>query len=253
MNAFWWKALSLCFWVSFCIPVFAQDREAITLTFVKQNSKPKYFDANNDGFCGEIYSALAAGLEKKGVAVDVLPTVFPIKRILTMLEDGRANVFCGAGRNKERELRYIYSSLPVYSVSNVVSTKKNTEYAIQSIADIARKKLTVAVLFGSSSAKWLKNHDGLRTSDKYHSPDEAMDALNSNQKIDLFYYHNLGLNYLTRTSYPSLKVLPVKFRTVPQWLIYSKHTSADLIQLLETELSMMTNSGALERIQEKFL
>lgn len=247
------NALVICFLISFCIPVFAQEGGEVSLTFVKQNSKPKYFEASSEGLCGEIYSALASGLAQKSVKVKVLPTVFPIKRILTMLEDGRANVFCGAGRNAERELRYIYSSLPVYAVSNVVSARIDTEYDIQSIKDISSKSLIVAALYGSSSAKWLKGHGGLRISDKFHSPDEAMVALRNNDKIDLFYYHDLGLNYMTRTTFRSLKVLPVKFRTVPQWLIYSKHTAKNALQLLETELSVITRSGDLKRIQEKYL
>ncbi|KZY64700.1 hypothetical protein A3765_08515 [Oleiphilus sp. HI0130] len=255
MHVFWWKTLSVCFWLSLCLPAFAQgnDSNEKTLTFVKQNSKPKYFEANAEGLCGEIYTLLASGLAEKGVEVEVLPMVYPIKRILTMLEDGRANVFCGAGRNAERELRYIYSSRPVYSVSNVVSARDNSKYTIDSIADISNKKLIVAALFGSSSGRWLRSHDGLRISDKYHSPDEALLALNNNEKIDLFFYHDLGLNYLTKTTYTSLRVLPVKFRTVSQWLIYSKHTTAQSVRLLEAQVSSITKSGELKRIQEKYL
>ncbi len=61
------KILTLYFWVSFCIPVFASESGVSTITFVKQNSKPTYFETNSDGLYGEIYSLLASGLAYKGV------------------------------------------------------------------------------------------------------------------------------------------------------------------------------------------
>lgn len=230
----------------------AQEETGNSLIFVKQNSKPKYFDDDSQGLCGEIYSALIAGLAARDIKVEVLPTNYPIKRLLNMVELGDAHVFCGAGRNAAREQLFVYSKLPVYSVSNVVSATGDAAIEISSMEDMTKQDFVIGALFGTSSAKWLKTHEGLRISDKFDSPEEGLASVASG-KIDLFYYHDLGLNYLTRTAYPSLKVLPVKFRTVPQWLLYSKQTDPTLVERIEAELAVITNSGALKRIQQKYL
>ena len=251
------KRLSLSVWVFCCLVAFsasilAQDEGPHSLIFVKQNSKPKYYEDNAQGLCGEIYSALIAGLAAYDIKVEVLQTNYPIKRLLNMMEAGDAHVFCGAGRNAAREQMFVYSKLPVYSVSNVVSARGDASIEISSMDDMAEQELVIGALFGTSSAKWLKTHEGLRVSDKFDSPEEGLASVASG-KIDVFYYHDLGLNYLTRTSHPSLKVLPVKFRTVPQWLLYSKEADPKLIKQLDAELAIMTNSGALKKIQQKYL
>ena len=231
----------------------ALSEEQDKLIFLKQNSKPKYFDSNHEGLCGEIYAALGSQLSSKQLVVEIDPENYPIKRILKLLELGKAQVFCGAGRNEKREKLFWYSSLPVYSVANVVAAREFDDEVPFGFNDIAESGAIVGALFGTSSAAWLKTHEGVRVNDKFHSLEQALAALARGEDLRYFYYHDLGLNYLTRTMALPLKVLPTKFRTTPQWLLYSRETSEELVAELDQALAALHESGRLKAIQQRYL
>ncbi len=76
------------------VPAWAADAN-VELTFVKQNSKPKYFsiDQGRQGLCDQVYSVLSEHLVSHVYSVKINPLPNPIKRILSMLEVGKAQVF----------------------------------------------------------------------------------------------------------------------------------------------------------------
>lgn len=80
------------------------------IIFVKQNSAPKYFDRSAEftGLCDAIYINMQIKLQEQKVNVKIDPELYPIKRILAMVESGQKHAFCGAGRNEEREEKYIF-------------------------------------------------------------------------------------------------------------------------------------------------
>ncbi|WP_286238968.1 substrate-binding periplasmic protein [Neptuniibacter halophilus] len=225
-----------------------------TVRALVQNSQPKYFleNANLGGLCGEIYQRLKSRLAQRQVELKIDTQYLPIKRILREVEMGPAGIYCGAGRNAEREKRFIYSAIPVYSVSNVVLAHQDEAYLPSSIAQLAKDGISVGALFGTSSAAYLKSHQGTEVFDKIYSLDEAL-RLVAKRKIRLFYYHDLGLNYLVKHSDYSLKVLPTRFRTTPQWVVYSPAMSPELRQILDQELQAMLNSGELAAINRNYL
>jgi hypothetical protein len=105
-----------------------------TLKVSYQNSEPKYFlDADEKGLCGDMYQRLGERLKKHDISIELPNQLTPIKRILANLERGHSHIFCGAGRNKDREARFIYSTTPVYHVSNVVVAKLSDLYDPKSI------------------------------------------------------------------------------------------------------------------------
>lgn len=227
--------------------------DASQIVFLKQNSKPKYFASNHTGLCGELYTALIAHLENMGFTSYIDPENYPIKRILKMLEHGSANVFCGAGRNAQREARFIYSKIPVYTVANVVAARANDDFVPASMNDLVKKQAIVGALYGTSSSAWLKGHEGVRVNDKFHDLDTALEALANHAELRFFYYHDLGLNYLTEASGLPLKVLPTRFRSTEQWLIYSPETNEASQQALNDSLKAIRDTGELSAIQKKYL
>lgn len=252
LNALCSRALIIALSLSLSATIAADTSEK-ELVFVKQNSKPKYFDDNQEGLCGEIYIKLQSRLKASDTAIKIDPVTYPIKRVLSMLDRHEADVFCGAGRNKKREKLYLYSKLPVYSVGNVVSAKRQSSIEINDISDIAEQNLLVGALFGTTSATFLKSHEGVRVNDKFHTVEEGLETLAENEHLHLFYYHDLGLNYLTRTLGLPIKVLPVRFRETPQWLLYSKETPPELVESVDLALKAITESGELKAIQRKYL
>lgn len=224
------------------------------VVFVKQNSRPKYFakEENKLGLCGEIYQAIANGLKSQTkVKVEIKDTLFPIKRILSMLEEGSADVYCGAGRNAKRERLYIYSKQPVYYVSNVVAAHRLEKEIPNNYNDLMNKKYVVGAYHGTSSASFLKGHRDIRVNDQFTKFDRAFKLIHE-KKLKYFYYHDLGLNHLIKMHNYDIRVLPTKFRTVPQWIIYSKKTPVKVRTLIEKEIERVYKNKEIHKIWAKF-
>ena len=233
------------------VAVGTKAANAEPLVLLKQNSKPKYF-VDNSGLCGEIYQRLVTKLGERGVDATVDSDLYPIKRILRKLELGQAHVFCGAGRNAKREAVYVYSALPVYEVANVIAAHDEEAFAPDGFPALISEGSLVGALFGTSSSTWLMSHEGVRVNDNFHSVEEGLEALAS-KRIQFFYYHDLGLNYLTENLNLPLKVVPTRFRSTPQWLLYSPHTPTKLIQEMDDAIAELTASGELQQIQKRYL
>ena len=223
------------------------------LVFVAQNSQPKYFIGNpaQKGLCGDIYARLKERLAARGVGVVLPDTYLPIKRVLKRVETGEADAFCGAGRNADREKRFHYSTDPVYGVSNILVTWADNQHAPGSYGEIVDKGIRIGALFGTSGARHLRENIGHLIDDRYYTVDEALKKV-ADRKLDFFYYHNLGLHYQVRTSKLPIKALPTKFRTVPQWMIFSHKTSKNLQKMLDNELSAMARDGVLREIWSNY-
>ena len=188
--------LNVLLWVCLLLSIPFSNAEIV---FVKQNSSPKYFDSESKqiGLCDEVYLTLQTRLEKLGQGAHIDPTLYPIKRTLGLLLSGKGHVFCGAGRNKEREQLYHYSEKPVYSVSNVLLMHNDDKYIANDYRDLQENKLLIGTYFGTSSSKFLKKLDGIRVLDHFTNLNDAIEQVAS-KKIPYFYYHDLGLNYLVK-------------------------------------------------------
>lgn len=224
-----------------------------TLTFIKQNSYPKYFEKNENkiGLCDEIYLNMKHQLEKKGIQVTIDEILYPIKRVLAMLENGSAQAFCGAGRNIEREQKYHYSKLPVYAVSNVLLTHKDNDYVALDYAELNDKQFIIGAYYGTSSARFLKKYSGIKVVDSYKTLDDAIKAV-AMRKIPYFYYHDLGLVHLVSVSDLPIKLMPKKFRTVDQWMIYSKTLEPAMVEEMDIALKTLTDQGIIADINSRY-
>lgn len=219
-----------------------------------QNSQPKYIVTSDgmEGMCSDIYKRLRERLTQRDIELQIDAAFTPIKRILSRLEHGNVDLFCGAGRNKKREQRFIYSTAPIYLVANVVAAHKDDPYTPASIQQMSDDGVTVGALFGTSSAAYLKNHSGIKVFDRFHDLDEPLRWIGA-KKLRLFYYHDLGLNYLVKHSPHPLRVVKTKFRTTPQWIIFSKKTPAHLVNIMDKEISEMVATGEMKQITKKYI
>lgn len=226
------------------------------VTFLVQDSQPKYFlnDPQQKGLCGDIYQALKAKLAERQVVSDVQQHYLPIKRILAMVEQEAGHVFCGSGRNEAREKRFTFAKVPVYHVSNVLAAHASDKFEPQSFNDVIKNGNAVGALFGTSSARYLKQQIPGLVNDSFkdlHTPLKLIAT--PPYRLRYFYYHDLGLNYLVKSTGLSLKVVPTKFRTVPQWLIYSNHTDQATAEAIESSLQEMTQTGELGKIVGQYI
>ncbi|RRJ83294.1 substrate-binding periplasmic protein [Aestuariirhabdus litorea] len=224
------------------------------LSMMRQDSPPKYFpvDAGTLGLCDQLYLRLQERLKDLGVESRIEAGFTPIKRILYQVEHEGDRIFCGAGRNAEREQRFIYSEIPLYEVSNVIAVHKDNPWNPKTLSDLANGSTLVA-LYGTSSARFLKTESGAEVYDRFHTPMEALSAVAHPDRDMAFYYHDLGINYLIRESGLPLRRVSTRFRTVPQWMIYGRQMDPRLIETVEQVLREMQDSGELDEMGRRFL
>ena len=229
---------------------------AQAVTFLVQDSQPKYFlgDPEQKGLCGDIYQVLQARLAEKQIESQVQKNYLPIKRILVTVEQNAGHVFCGSGRNEAREKRFHFAKLPVYHVSNVLAAHVADKFEPQSFNDVIKNGNPVGALFGTSSARYLKQQIPGLVNDSFkdlHTPLKLI--AQPPYRLRYFYYHDLGLNHLVKSTGLPLKVVSTKFRTVPQWLIYSHKTDASTADAIESSLREMEQSGELKQIVDQYI
>lgn len=227
--------------------------QAATLKALMQDSQPKYFltESGEQGLCNEIYRALSQRLVEHDITLEVSPGFIPIKRILHMVETGQANLFCGAGRNARREALFHYLPTPVYQVSNVLLGHRNEQLAPADYDELVTLSPSIAVISGTSSAAFLhkKGASGLV---EFHDIGKAISSVALNDRIRFFYYHDLGLNYALRNSELPIQVMPVRYRTVPQWLLVSRETPEPLRDIMAEVLAAMAQDGTIAAINTRF-
>ncbi len=230
----------------------AED-DILVLRAIYQNSEPKYFLGGKDkGLCGDIYERLNQRLKQYHIHIKIPDTVLPIKRVLSELENAQADIFCGAARNKERAARFNFSKTPVYNVSYVVVARKDDPYIPTSFQDLANTQDRVGAFWGTVSASFLKSHQGVRVSDQHVNLWAGVENV-INGQLRYFYYHDLGLYYLLKEKQlTQLRVLPTKFITLPQWMLYGKHLSSGVREILDREIRDMAYTGEIDFLWSKY-
>ncbi|WP_196158648.1 ABC transporter substrate-binding protein [Reinekea sp. G2M2-21] len=225
---------------------------AADIVFVKQNSEPKYLP-DQSGLCDQIYAELSKRLSEQGITTTVDEAFYPVKRILAMLEAGQGHAFCGAGMTDERKTLYVYSKIPVYHVSNVILAHKEETVIPTTFAEIAEKQLVIGSFYGTSSSAWLMHQPGVQVSNNHVSLDNVVKLISDQKGLRYFFYHDLGLNYYVRTRGLPLQVLPTRYRTIPQNMLYSRALPEALRNAVEDALQDMQDEGVMTHIQQQYL
>lgn len=238
------------------ISVFSLNTKAEPLTFLVQNSQPKYFLDQGEklGLCGEIYFQLSKKLNKHGINSSVLPQYIPIKRIFSMVESGPGYVFCGSSRTDAREKRFDFIDTPLYLISYVLLAHKEERVSPATFEELKASGGTVGVLFGTRSAQSLKEKLGNQVNDSFQEFDTPLRMMSTAPyRLRYFYYHDLGLNYMAKESGLPLKVLNNRFKTRAQWLIHSKDLKPEAVAALSLIMKEMEKSGELDAIVQKYI
>ncbi len=227
---------------------------AAEVVLLKQNSEPKDL-ANGQGLCDQLYTAISEQLQKGGgYQPRVDPAFYPVKRIIKMLEEGQDALFCGAEVTTERDRVFRYAAVPAYTIANVIATGRLTLDLPLTFDLIKARKIVVGALYGTSSAAWLKAQIGSElVFDQIYSVEQGVELLAHHQQQRYFFYHDLALNYFAAQHPGEVTVLPVVYRTLPQWLLISPHADDKLVQRVDAIMAELAASGRLAQIQEQFL
>lgn len=243
------KIIVLVLTFTLSLPVWSAGE----IVLLRQNSEPKYMTAfpQQSGLCDLVYLELQKRLAQSNLNVIIDPTLYPVKRLLVILEQGTGHIFCGAGQNAERNEKFIYSKSPVYHVNNAVISHTDETYIPRSYSDLADPQITVGAFFGTSSSKFLATHKNLRLNENITTLDQALKAIEDKQ-IRYFYYHDLGLKYLVNETDKPIKLLPTVFRSVPQWILFSKKLPETQLKLVSASFEEIVKDGTLKGITRAF-
>lgn len=246
--------------------VHASDDSAESITSVKetdkyfrvaiQDSVPKYvgssITARSEGLCNRIYAEIGRRIQDKGVTVKSVTTATSIVRILRGMDIGRVDGFCGAGRNKGRESKYLFSKHPVFYNNIVMVTHRNNKNLPKSFSDIEQSGDVVMAFYGTTGASRLKKTTKIQVDDRFMSLIQPLRLIASQKRHKYFYYHELGVAYLIRQNKLPLKLLQLDDNLLPQWMAYSQKIDPDVLKIVEQAIDDMARDGTLKDIAAQF-
>jgi len=230
-----------------------------------QDTAPKFMldeQGQATGICVDIFAAIE---KQDPQLVFSRPNYYtPLKRIFYSLETGSLMAYCGAGYNKTRASKMLYSQVPLYRVStrmlvsrennnpypNIQSLKNDVDLGFYSVNDTSTHKLLIKMGFKMHGhyVKTLEQGLGLALSDSYN----------------VFVYHSLGLNYAlaknnqaqyknsTNKKWQSLKFIPISLRDYQHWMVFSKQIKKVPLNRIDDALKKLKEQKIIEGILQKY-
>lgn len=237
--------------------------ETVELKVAYQESAPKYYRADSggkqsvEGICMDIIRAITeydSGLKFVPFKDDGF---LPFARIKQYLGDGKIDAFVGMTKTAKREKVFVYSKVPLYPINWGFAARNDDDAEINSIDDIRRlgSSGTILSMTGGSITAYLKQQAGGKL-----LIEETTSVLQNLKKLmrkrgRFVAYHDLGLHALIRQNKleGQVRVLPVKIRTMHQYVAFSKNVPAGVVEKIDTILKTLAENGTLADIYSKYV
>jgi ABC-type amino acid transport substrate-binding protein len=223
-------------------------------TEYQRAAPPRYFldSGKPTGICVEIIDTLNTRLKGKNIKIVSVNNEMPFARIMKDLKDAKIDIFLCAAKNKER-LKYLdYDpSLLLDVYYTLVKHKTDTfEYLGQESLNGKR----ISALRGTTSARGISKVPGVKTN-LTNTMFAALKMLTL-RRVDLVYYHNLGLSWNVGQSpeFKDLMVMKARIKSSPQYLVFSKtaNVSESVKSTIRNEIALMVNEGIIDEIISKY-
>jgi len=234
---------------------YASLAVGIEISTAYQDTSPKFMvneQGEASGICVDIFTALSAQDSELHFS---RPNYFtPLRRIFYAIEHGTLMVYCGAGFNKERSRKMLYSKVPLYSVSTLLAASKKNSRDYSTINDLrADLNLGFNAINDTSTYKLLKKL-GLNIPGHYIKTVEQGLGLSLRDKHYVFAYHSLGLKYAlgNNKKWNRLKLLPISLRDYEHWMVFSKQISPEVYSALNAALKEIRDKKVIEKILLKY-
>lgn len=172
--------------------------EAVSIELISgfQDTQPKYIIKGGklSGICTDILRKIETYLAPKAIKIKLPLGYTPLKRIFREMENGKTHLYCGAGFNKKRAGKLLYSAQPLYNVQNLIVGRSDDPINVVGIEDLMARKMSVLTLRGTSTERYLRSHGVLISP---ISPFNVINALNliKHGRLNYFVYHDIGLLY----------------------------------------------------------
>ncbi|MBL4907972.1 MAG: transporter substrate-binding domain-containing protein [Sneathiella sp.] len=237
------------------ILLFPSQAKSVELIVGFQNTQPKYLIKDNrlSGLCFDIYRKIESRLKTKNIVFNYPSYYTPLKRIFSDMEMGKTHLYCGAGKNNKRTEKLIYSDIPLYEVKNLIVSRADDATAANSLDDLVRKASPVIALLGSSTEKYLRNHN---VPIEPISPTSATHALKLVQKsrARYFVYHDIGIRYHIKENFSDqdFKFAESPVRRYDHYMVLSPHISDKAISDINHAIRQLSESGDILSIMKKY-
>ena len=220
-----------------------------------QDTAPKFMldeQGQASGICIDIFAAI----EKQDPQIRFSRPNFytPIKRIFNAIEHGNLMVYCGAGFNKTRATKMLYSQVSLYAVSTllVISKKNQNPYtSLQALKNDA--DLDFFSINGTSNHKLLGKM-GFNMRGHYIKTLTQGLGLAIRDRYNVFAYHSLGLKYAMSKSskWQGLKFLPLSLRDYQHWMVFSRELKKAQLDRINLALKEIKGKKIIDEILKNY-
>lgn len=238
-----------------CFCHFVQSLYSLELKTDFQESPPKYFVENDTikGLCVEIIDSLNMQLESEDiyiVAVDPGSPFVPFSRIQARLREEETDIFVGMARSSGREVHYQFLDTPCYEVCSIFAKKASSSFEFNSPSDLIGQ--TVGVVAGSKTGKQLESLEGIEIFG-VQNLEQGIKMLDAD-RLDLFFYHSLGLGFSIKKLGLSDELILTKnsYENYAHYIAFNKSISPAVMEKVEEALKTLHAEDMIITIMESY-
>lgn len=204
--------------------------------------------------------------KRKGICVDVLKAVeqvspglrftgwtqsWSLPRIEAALAEGQLDAFCAMIPTSEREAKFTFIEIPIYSVRHKIAVRADDKVAIKTLDEISKlgPDNVVIVSKGTAHESMLKDEPGLRLDAS--SRDTEVNLRKLLNKRGRFFYHTestLRRTIADQQLTGMVKLLPTVFREEPLYFVVSRKLAPHAADQLRQALQTLAERGELQKI-----
>jgi len=225
-------------------------------TYFQNNSPPRYIEFNQKttGICIDIIDEINKRLESKKIIITNPNQIkVPMKRIIKYIElNKEIDIFVGAAKNQARINHVGKYSTPLFSIIGTFAKNKTNDFFYSGKDSL--KGLSTGVLRGSISESMLQDIAGVNVVPT-NTIEQSLRMLAAN-RIDLVYYHDLGLNWQIRSLKLNKKIEVVNAHQYleqgHQYILYTNRVSKEVITKINKVITSMHADGSMHSIIKKY-
>lgn len=221
-----------------------------------QDSAPKYFTKEGKiiGICVDIIAELNKRLKPNDIIIilkDKSNPFIPFKRLQSDLEVGDIDIFVGFAKDEKRANLYKFIKTPAYMVQSTFAKLKKDKYEFTTKESLAGKK--IAFIAGSATGDQISKVENI-IGDTSDNLEVALQKL-AEGRVDLVFYHTLGMGYSIKELGFSNKITFTKkaFEEYAHYIALSKKVPDNVIVTVEKVLQEMTKKGIIDKILKKYI
>jgi len=239
-----------------CVTSHASSEKIKLTTYFQNNSPPKYIESNQSytGICVDIINEINARLDSSDIAIHNPDQItVPVKRIMKYLELNREiDLFVGAAKTQARMDNIGNYSTALYAIKGTFAKRKTNDFVFRDRESL--NGLTIGVLRGSSTVEVMNSVVGVNVV-QTNTIEQSLKMLAAD-RVDLVYYHDLGLlwqiNSLNLSSLISMVDEHEYLEQGFQYILYNKNVPKGAITKVDQVILSMHVDGSIDKILKKY-